>query len=82
MNQFIYPTEPRFIGRIGEAIERARRLPTPGCANDPVPPTKEQLESLLSCCFTASLESEERRAVEFTVAFFHEKDRAFPYPLL
>ncbi|HEV3143988.1 MAG TPA: hypothetical protein VGZ47_08905 [Gemmataceae bacterium] len=81
MNPFIYPTEPQFINRIVDGIERARRRANPGSTSDPLPPTREQLESLLSCCFTASLESEERRAVEFTVAFFHEKDRAFPYPM-
>ena len=80
MNSFDYPTQPRIMERMMEQIEYAMK-PYHSWSDGPTRPTREQWEDLLSCAFAASLESEESRSVVFTLTFFGEQDRSFPYTM-
>jgi len=80
MTSFSYPTSETIIDCIMKGVESIYSSYGTS-AMYPPPPTRDELKQLLNCTFAASLETEEGRAVAFTVDFFRDREQAFPYQM-
>jgi hypothetical protein len=79
ISSFFYPSDPQIIDKLKKSIDYFHK--EMGGPLFPLPPTPQQLRELLDSCFAASLETEEGRAVAFTVCFFGDREVDFPYRL-